>query len=65
MGFTHQLTFDLLLDGLRGIQPVFDVVGIHELQSKVVLFDDIQGIEYLLVQEAAQRFFLQAQRGEN
>jgi hypothetical protein len=32
---------NLLLDGLRGIQPVLDIVVIGELKAKVVFLDEI------------------------
>lgn len=59
------LTFNLLLNRLSGIQPVLHMIGIRELQTKVVLFDYIQGVEDLLVQEAAQCLFLKTQSREN
>jgi len=40
---------------------VLDVIGIHELQPKVILLDDVQCVEYLFVQKAAQCLFLQSQ----
>lgn len=54
----QSLTFDLLLHRLRCIQPVLDIVRVRELQSKVVLLDEIQGVEDLLVQIGSHGLFL-------
>lgn len=52
------LTFDLFLHDLRRVQPVLHVVGVCELQPKVVLLDQVQGVEDLLVQVGAHCLFL-------
>ena len=49
---------DLLLDGFRGVQPVFNIVGIGELQAKVVFLDEIQSVENLLIEITRERLFL-------
>lgn len=52
------LTFHLFLDRLGWVQPMLDVIGVGELQTKVVLLDQVQRVEHLLVQIAAHRLFL-------
>lgn len=37
---------------------MLDVIGISELQSEIILFDQIQRVENLLVQIAAHSLFL-------
>lgn len=55
---------DLLLDRLRWIQPVLDIVGISELQAEIILFDEVERVEHLLVQIIRERFFLQMKRNK-
>lgn len=40
---------------------MFNMICVCELQTKVILFDQVQRIENLLVQIVAHRFFLQKQ----
>lgn len=55
---------DLFLDSLGRIQPVFNIVGIGELQAKVILFDEVERVEDLLVQIISERLLLQTLKAE-
>lgn len=54
------LTFDLFFDRFSRIEPMFDIIRIGELQTEIILFDQIQRIEYLLVQISRNSLFLQS-----
>lgn len=53
-----QYTFDLFFNRFGGVQPMFYVIGIGELQSKVVFLDQVQRVKHLLVQVPRFRLFL-------